>query len=94
MALLLVATLLGRRRAGAPGVPALPAGARIAEIEAGLAAAAPAFAPAAASPQLADPAAALRDRARELANKDPARAAHILKAWMQNDPAPRSPVNG
>jgi flagellar M-ring protein FliF len=44
-------------------------------------------------PQFADPAAGLRDRARALATQDPNRAAHILKAWMQNDPAPRG-TNG
>jgi len=88
---LLLLTLLGRGRSAPIGSPhALPVGARIAEIEAGLAAAAPALAPTSGVPQLADPSVALRDRARDLAAKDPSRAAHILKAWMQNDPAPRS----
>jgi len=91
--LVLMAMLLGRRRGGAVASPALPTGMRIAEIEAGLAAAMPTLAPAAGVAQLADPSVALRDRARDLAAKDPSRAAHILKAWMQNDPAPRS-TNG
>jgi flagellar M-ring protein FliF len=34
-----------------------------------------------------DPAVALRDRARELAAADPARAAHLLRAWMAADSA-------
>jgi flagellar M-ring protein FliF len=93
---LLLLFTLGRRAGGAarPGVPVLPTGVRIAEVEAGLAAAAPVFAPSPGAPQFADPAASLRDRARDLATKDPNRAAHILKAWMQNDPAPRSSTNG
>jgi flagellar M-ring protein FliF len=99
-AVVLLLLFAAGRRGGAPrpALPALPTGVRIAEVEAGLAAAAPAFAAAAgvAAPQLApaDPAATLRDRARDLAAKDPNRAAHILKAWMQGDPPPRSPVNG
>ncbi len=89
--LLLLVTLLGRRGGSAsPGHASLPVGVRIAEIEAGLAAAAPSLAPSNAVGQLADPSVTLRDRARDLANKDPTRAAHILKAWMQNDPAPRN----
>jgi len=36
-------------------------------------------------PALQDPAASLRERARELASKDPTRAAHILKAWMAQE---------
>ena len=92
VALLLFVLLLGRGR-GAPAMatPALPTGARIAEIEAGLAAAAPSLAASPALAQLNDPSVALRDRARDLAARDPSRAAHILKAWMQNDPAPRNP---
>jgi flagellar M-ring protein FliF len=89
---LLLVTLLGRGRGGSAGLShALPVGARIAEIEAGLAAAAPALAPVPGVPQLSDPSLALRDRARDLAAKDPSRAAHILKAWMQNDQAQRNP---
>jgi len=87
---LLLVTLLGRGRGGSALAQALPVGARIAEIEAGLAAAAPALSSKPSIPQLADPSVALRDRARDLAAKDPTRAAHILKAWMQNDPAPRN----
>lgn len=34
---------------------------------------------------LADPAIAVRDRARELAALDPARAAHLLRAWLAAD---------
>jgi len=92
VALLLLVATLGRGRRAVP-VPALPTGARIAEIEAGLAAAAPTLAPPPGMPQLADPSVALRDRARDLAAKDPARAAHILKAWMMTDPSPRN-TNG
>jgi len=32
-----------------------------------------------------DAAAGLRDRARELSKADPARAAHLLKAWIASD---------
>jgi len=94
-AVVLLALFALSRRGAASGAPmALPTGARIAEIEAGLAAAAPAFAPTPGTPAFSDPAAALRDRARDLAAKDPNRAAHILKAWMQNDPTPRTSSNG
>ncbi len=85
--LVLAALVLGRRRAPAPGqahAPMLTPGARVADVEAALA-----QAPAFATPALAganDPAHQLRDRARELATQDPNRAAHILKAWMANDP--------
>jgi flagellar M-ring protein FliF len=88
------ALALRRRAAAAPQLPILP-GARVAEIEAALApgAAGGSLPQEPERPALADPAAALRDRARELATKDPTRAAHILKAWItqeQNSPANRS----
>ena len=90
----LVAALLGfvvfrtlrSRRHPAP-FPVLPSGMRISELEAGLASlekeigAPPLAAPA---PPL-DPGLALRERARLLAEKDPNRAALILRAWMQED---------
>jgi flagellar M-ring protein FliF len=94
--ILIVAALLLRRRSPAAVVaPLLTPGARVAEIEAALARDASGLGPApGARPALQDPAAALRDRARELAAKDPARAATILKAWMaQETPAPRSTPN-
>ncbi len=72
------------KRAPPPGaeLPILP-GARVAEIEAALARDAAGLPPPAPGrPALLDPATALRERARELATKDPTRAAHILKAWM------------
>jgi flagellar M-ring protein FliF len=90
--LLVVAALLLRRRAPAAVVaPLLTPGARVAEIEAALARDASALAAGPGRPALQDPASTLRDRARELAAKDPTRAATILKAWMaQENPAPRS----
>jgi flagellar M-ring protein FliF len=84
---LLAFALRGRR--GAPARAELPItpGARVAEIEAALAREADGLPPAAPRPALADPNAALRDRARDLATKDPTRAAHILKAWMAQEAA-------
>ena len=38
-----------------------------------------------APPALLDPERMLRDRARELASRDPARAAHLLRAWITNE---------
>jgi flagellar M-ring protein FliF len=96
--LLLLVGLLAMRRKAAPAAEALPLitpGASVAQIEAALAREAGLPAPAMAPrPALQDPAAALRDRARELAAKDPTRAAHILKAWMAQEgrgAAARSP---
>jgi flagellar M-ring protein FliF len=92
-ALLLLAIGFGLARGlrGGRGEPA-PAysnGQRLSDLNAGLAALSPAVAMAGALPgQSSDPAAAMRERARALAEKDPSRAAHILKAWMQNDPKP------
>jgi len=84
LGLLVLVALLGRGRGAVKGpVPALPTGVRIAEI----------LAPSPGVPQLSDPSVTLRDRARDLAAKDPGRAAHILKAWMMTDPASRN-TNG
>ncbi|HYD40113.1 MAG TPA: flagellar basal-body MS-ring/collar protein FliF [Anaeromyxobacter sp.] len=95
LALLIVAfALRGRSAAGAP-LPILPTGARVAELEAALAREAGALPPGARA-ALPDPAMNLRERAKELATKDPARAASILKAWMaaeQNSPSNRNPAN-
>ena len=62
-------------------------GARVAEIEAALAREEAGLppAPAASRPALTDPGLTLRERAKELATKDPARAASILKAWMASE---------
>jgi flagellar M-ring protein FliF len=96
IALAIVAFALRGRGASGPGqFPILP-GARVAEIEAALAREAGVLPPG-AHPALPDPAASLRERAKELATKDPARAASILRAWMaseQNSPANRTPANG
>jgi len=85
-ALVVVALLLVmmRGKQGAGALPITP-GARVAEIEAALLREASALPFSGARPALNDPAASLRDRARELATKDPARAAHILKAWMAQE---------
>jgi flagellar M-ring protein FliF len=93
IALAIVAFAL-RGRSGQPSqLPLLP-GARVAEMEAALAREAAGLPPG-ARPTLLDPASSLRDRAKELATKDPARAASILKAWMAQEQASsnRNPPN-
>lgn len=89
LAALAVLGLATRRRRPPAAIAPLPIrpGARVAEIEAALARdaelpGAPAPRPAA----LADPSAALRDRARDLATQDPTRTAHLLKAWIAQEP--------
>jgi flagellar biosynthesis/type III secretory pathway M-ring protein FliF/YscJ len=79
LVLLALVALMARRRP-APPVPGLElfAGQSVAQLEARAAAGAPAL-PAASQ----DPREQLRERARALAAKDPARAAHVLKAWME-----------
>jgi len=84
LAALVVLALLLRRKPARPAAPEpqLLAGARVSDLEARFAApAAPgALPPAPAAGE--DPAQALRERAKALAAKDPARAASILKGWM------------
>ncbi len=92
IALALLAIAL-RRRGPAPKTisPKLPAlvlkpGARVADIEAQLASAADELPKPVAPPLgLPDPSVVTRDKAREFATQDPQRAAHLLKAWIQND---------
>jgi flagellar M-ring protein FliF len=87
-----------RGRSGSQGsahqLPILP-GTRVAELEAALAREEGALPPGASGrPALSDPSVSLRDRAKELATKDPARAASILKAWMaaeHNSPSRTTP---
>ena len=74
---LALVALLARRRPAQPAGMELFAGQSVAQLEA-RAAGAPAL-PAASQ----DPREQLRERARALAAKDPARAAHVLKAWME-----------
>ena len=70
-------------------------GARVADIEATLAAAAGDLPPArAATPSLPDPNLMTRDRARELATQDPVRAAHLLKSWIRGDNEAEGRTNG
>ena len=84
LALLIVAFAL-RGQPAARALPIAP-GARVAEIEAALAREAGALPPGAGTrPALPDPSLPLRERAKELATKDPARAASILKAWMASE---------
>jgi len=89
LVLLVVLALVMRRKPARPASPEpqLLAGARVADLEARFAQpAAPAGALPAAAPGATvpgeDPAQALRERAKVLAAKDPARAASILKGWM------------
>ncbi len=85
--IVLAALLLRRRPAAAPQLePQLIAGTRVSEMEArfaGAVAAAGAL-PSGSAETTApkDPTEALRERAKALTAKDPARAAHILKGWM------------
>jgi flagellar M-ring protein FliF len=85
LVLVALAALLLRRRSAPATVlqPQLVAGARVSELEARFIEAAGALPPgsAVAAPPK-DPREALRERAQELAAKDPARAAHVLKGWM------------
>jgi len=61
--------------------PVLRAGATVAELEEEQLQPAPEP----IRPALADPEAAVRERARELARRDPARAAYLLRAWIAAD---------
>jgi flagellar M-ring protein FliF len=96
VALAIVAMALrgkGGRGASRSDLPITP-GSRVAEIEAALAR--DALPPGSALKALPDPAVGVRERAKELAAKDPTRAAHILKAWMaqeQNSPSNRTTPN-
>ncbi|WP_373049439.1 flagellar basal-body MS-ring/collar protein FliF [Vulgatibacter sp.] len=87
--MLTVLALRGRRQAQ-PAQPVLRTGATVAEIEGeqaqGL--------EAPRRPALADPEAAVRERARELASRDPARAAYLIRAWLAADAAPEGEKNG
>jgi flagellar M-ring protein FliF len=95
LALLAFAVLRGKkgqRNAAAPDLQLLTPGASVAQLEAALArdaaAMAPPLAEAPGRPALPDPAGALRERARELAMRDPTRAAHILRAWVAAEQRP------
>jgi flagellar M-ring protein FliF len=80
--------LLRRRRGPAAGgsQPVLVPGASVAQLEAGIGAAAGSLAAGrGAHPVFADPNQQVRDRARALVQSDPGRAAQILKAWMSED---------
>jgi flagellar M-ring protein FliF len=75
------------RAATAQGMALLQPGARVRDLEAAMnRPEAASYLPAAAPlPQLADPNLQVRDRARHVASDDPARAAHVLKAWIDSD---------
>jgi len=93
--LVIAALALAKMRAlagtSSPQVAMLKPGARVAELEAmmepnGVTNALPAME---GGGVLADPHVLMRDRAREIAKKDPARAAHLLKAWIGADAEPK-----
>jgi flagellar M-ring protein FliF len=87
LALLIVAfAFRGRPGVAGSGLPMAP-GSRVAELEAALAREAAGLPGGPARPALGDPASMMRERAKELATKDPTRAASILKAWMATEPA-------
>ncbi len=88
--LLLIAAafaLLRRRRLTGVVLPPFRPGVTLAELEAIAEGSLPkpAAMQAPAQPALMDPELALRDRARELASRDPARAAHLLRAWIDQE---------
>jgi flagellar M-ring protein FliF len=78
-----LALLLGRAKRGrAPsGLEGLKPGQSVATLEAMLAGAQ------LPNPGKTDPTLSVRDRARELSTGDPARAAHLLRAWIASDEA-------
>ena len=77
--------------AGGPGgVGMLRPGARVGELEAMMSPEMRALPPSSAGGASADPNLAVRDRARDVARTDPARAAHLLKAWIDSDSEQRS----
>jgi flagellar M-ring protein FliF len=65
-------------------------GARVGELEALMDQHALPASPGQAQLGAADPNAGVRDRARDVARTDPARAAHLLKAWIDSDSEQRS----
>ncbi|MBS2022893.1 MAG: flagellar M-ring protein FliF, partial [Deltaproteobacteria bacterium] len=89
LAVIIVMMLLMMRRKAADSSAAMPqlkSGESVAALEAVLSASPMAQQIAAASPaRSADPNISLRDRARELVNKDPSRAALLLRAWLTAD---------
>jgi flagellar biosynthesis/type III secretory pathway M-ring protein FliF/YscJ len=91
----LIAFFALRRRGTAPTSQApmtLKPGMNVAEIEAGQSGARP---PTAELKALPDPAISLRERARVLAAADPARTAHLLRAWISSDvPEPKEAPRG
>ncbi|HEY2903103.1 MAG TPA: flagellar basal-body MS-ring/collar protein FliF [Polyangia bacterium] len=93
--LLVAVAVLKMKGRGAPALTGtysaaalLKPGAKVAEIEAAMAASGQSLAGSPAGvglPSSKDPNAQVRDRARELAAVDPQRAAHLLRAWINAD---------
>jgi flagellar M-ring protein FliF len=79
------ARLFGRRPAAATAaeVALLKPGARVGDVQAALAAEAKKDAP--PLPPMPDAEAIVRDRARQLTQANPSRAAHLLRAWVASD---------
>lgn len=101
LALVLVAILLmrfgGRPKGGGTRqqLALMTPGSSVAELEAMLGGGARQLAPVGgARAALGDPNVALRDRARELGKTDPARAAHLLRAWIAADTELKERGNG
>jgi len=82
--------LLRRRRRPQVVLPPIRPGITVAELEEmheEEAAPRPTISPVKPPAALADPDLELRDRARDLARRDPARAAHLLRAWISENEA-------
>ncbi len=77
VAVALAVALLRRRPRREDGVALLRPGARVGDVQAALAGG--------AGGTLADGSVGVRDRARELTQADPSRAAHLLRAWISSD---------
>jgi flagellar M-ring protein FliF len=93
--LIIAALAISKMRALAsspPNMAMLRPGARVDELEAMMGAdgVQPALRPVSGNQGQLDPNVGVRDRARELARNDPARAATLLKAWINTDSEQRS----
>lgn len=94
LALAVVAALLLRGRRGGGGAALLRPGAKVSELEAAFHTAELSEAAGGRARALGEGSAALRDRARELTQADPTKAAHLLRAWINADAETREGGRG